>query len=331
MEGHRDQGRREQRSVPDDELRPEIGGPVTRPRPAGQVHDRSGLSRSELWHQYAAVDVPAGETVVHRFPDGFAAHWVRLKADCRDRNRVVHVRVGLSSQTGCPAPARLRSRYCSSQIEAFVPTVELGVVRLGGREGPLPERHFHFARATGRGPARARGRSVPPAPGAGAERTTRRSRCRQGRGRRFRRRHVAQSPISRPPPRQSPLRDGIPHQHRRSSTMNMVPVLLYMRRQRCRAELFSLMRAPECHFALFRFPPSRGFANGPPIVIYRPGGGEFPSVHASPIVIYRPGGGFPSVHAYARVDWIARHADALQWADYSAVLGRTSVAYQRPQ
>jgi hypothetical protein len=33
------------------------------------------------WHQYAAVDVPAGEAVVHRFPDGFAAHWVRLTAE----------------------------------------------------------------------------------------------------------------------------------------------------------------------------------------------------------------------------------------------------------
>jgi hypothetical protein len=33
------------------------------------------------WHQYATVDVPAGESVVHRFPDGFAAHWVRLTLD----------------------------------------------------------------------------------------------------------------------------------------------------------------------------------------------------------------------------------------------------------
>jgi hypothetical protein len=33
------------------------------------------------WHQYSSVEVPAGEAVVHRFPDGFAAHWVRLTAD----------------------------------------------------------------------------------------------------------------------------------------------------------------------------------------------------------------------------------------------------------
>jgi hypothetical protein len=51
-----------------------------------------------------------------------------------------------------------------------------------------------------------------------------------------------------------------------------------------------------------------------------------------PIVVYRPGGGdFPSLHAYARVDWIARHAGSLQWADYSAVPGRAAVADQRRQ
>ena len=36
---------------------------------------------AKVWHEYAVVEVPAGETVVHRFPNGFAAHWVRVKAD----------------------------------------------------------------------------------------------------------------------------------------------------------------------------------------------------------------------------------------------------------
>ena len=36
---------------------------------------------TDAWYQYATVDVPAGEAVVHRFPGGFAAHWVRLKTD----------------------------------------------------------------------------------------------------------------------------------------------------------------------------------------------------------------------------------------------------------
>ena len=35
----------------------------------------------EAWYQYATIEVPAGEAVVHRFPDGFAAHWVRVTAD----------------------------------------------------------------------------------------------------------------------------------------------------------------------------------------------------------------------------------------------------------
>ena len=33
------------------------------------------------WHQYAVVQVPAAERLVHRFPDGFSAHWVRLRVD----------------------------------------------------------------------------------------------------------------------------------------------------------------------------------------------------------------------------------------------------------
>jgi hypothetical protein len=33
------------------------------------------------WHPYETVTVPAGKTVTHAFPAGFAAHWVRVKAD----------------------------------------------------------------------------------------------------------------------------------------------------------------------------------------------------------------------------------------------------------
>ena len=38
----------------------------------------------ETYFTYAEVTVPAGETVVHEFPEGFAAHWIRLRAgaDC---------------------------------------------------------------------------------------------------------------------------------------------------------------------------------------------------------------------------------------------------------
>ena len=39
------------------------------------------LAGGEAWYQYATIDVPAGEAAVHRFPDGFAAHWVRVTAD----------------------------------------------------------------------------------------------------------------------------------------------------------------------------------------------------------------------------------------------------------
>jgi hypothetical protein len=33
------------------------------------------------WRQYAVIDVPAGERVMHAFPEGFAAHWVRITSD----------------------------------------------------------------------------------------------------------------------------------------------------------------------------------------------------------------------------------------------------------
>ncbi len=33
------------------------------------------------WHRYTALDVAPGDPTVHTFPDGFAAHWVRVTAD----------------------------------------------------------------------------------------------------------------------------------------------------------------------------------------------------------------------------------------------------------
>ncbi len=35
----------------------------------------------DSWHDYSAIAVPAGRTVEHVFPDGYNAHWVRVKAD----------------------------------------------------------------------------------------------------------------------------------------------------------------------------------------------------------------------------------------------------------
>lgn len=41
-------------------------------------------SNRDYWKPFAAVEVPAGETVTFRFPDGYSAHWARLtpSADC---------------------------------------------------------------------------------------------------------------------------------------------------------------------------------------------------------------------------------------------------------
>jgi hypothetical protein len=33
------------------------------------------------WHLYKTFAVPAGRTVVHEFPDGYSAHWIRAAAD----------------------------------------------------------------------------------------------------------------------------------------------------------------------------------------------------------------------------------------------------------
>jgi hypothetical protein len=33
------------------------------------------------WHVYRTFPVPAGKTVTHAFPEGFGAHWVRVRAD----------------------------------------------------------------------------------------------------------------------------------------------------------------------------------------------------------------------------------------------------------
>jgi hypothetical protein len=41
------------------------------------------FTASDAWHKYATLEVPAGEPLVLRFPDGFACHWVRLRADAQ--------------------------------------------------------------------------------------------------------------------------------------------------------------------------------------------------------------------------------------------------------
>ena len=43
------------------------------------------LGTRKAWKTYRTLTVPAGRKVVHEFPDGFSAHWVRLKTDrdCR--------------------------------------------------------------------------------------------------------------------------------------------------------------------------------------------------------------------------------------------------------
>jgi hypothetical protein len=39
----------------------------------------------DVWQPYESIEVAPGRKVVHEFPKGFAAHWVRLTADtpCR--------------------------------------------------------------------------------------------------------------------------------------------------------------------------------------------------------------------------------------------------------
>jgi hypothetical protein len=39
----------------------------------------------DSWVVYDHIEVPAGTEIVHRFPEGYSAHWVRVKANrtCR--------------------------------------------------------------------------------------------------------------------------------------------------------------------------------------------------------------------------------------------------------
>jgi hypothetical protein len=39
----------------------------------------------QAWHAYAKIAVPPGQTITHAFPDGYSAHWIRLRVDtaCR--------------------------------------------------------------------------------------------------------------------------------------------------------------------------------------------------------------------------------------------------------
>jgi hypothetical protein len=38
------------------------------------------VSGDGLWHTYRRFDVAPGEGLTHRFPDAFAAYWIRLAA-----------------------------------------------------------------------------------------------------------------------------------------------------------------------------------------------------------------------------------------------------------
>jgi len=48
--------------------------------------------RNGTWCTYQVMEVPAGRALVHRFPDGYSAHWVRLRADrdCRATARFAY-------------------------------------------------------------------------------------------------------------------------------------------------------------------------------------------------------------------------------------------------
>jgi hypothetical protein len=39
------------------------------------------FAADNAWSEYARLMVPPGQTIRHIFPDGYSAHWVRLKAD----------------------------------------------------------------------------------------------------------------------------------------------------------------------------------------------------------------------------------------------------------
>jgi hypothetical protein len=39
------------------------------------------VDHSGVWRPYKSIEVPAGETVTHEFPEGYCTHWVRVKAD----------------------------------------------------------------------------------------------------------------------------------------------------------------------------------------------------------------------------------------------------------
>jgi hypothetical protein len=46
----------------------------------------------DLWQPYAQVEVSPGQVLVHEFPSGFSAHWIRLRAEqaCRATARFIY-------------------------------------------------------------------------------------------------------------------------------------------------------------------------------------------------------------------------------------------------
>jgi hypothetical protein len=57
-------------------------GGFRRIRPITTHHKHiSDFAADNTWCEYARFTVQPGQTLQHRFPDGYSAHWVRLKAD----------------------------------------------------------------------------------------------------------------------------------------------------------------------------------------------------------------------------------------------------------
>ena len=80
MEGHGRRRRHAVRSLPDVWLRPQ----GTRPSPradAATITVEVDFLADNTWSTYQTFTLAAGETLTHVFPDGFHAHWVRVKSD----------------------------------------------------------------------------------------------------------------------------------------------------------------------------------------------------------------------------------------------------------
>ena len=80
-------GKRAQRTVSDDGLRPKNHGAVPRRARSGCRYSGSGLPGERDLAQYARFTVPPGQKFLHAFPKGYSAHWIRLRIQPRRRKR----------------------------------------------------------------------------------------------------------------------------------------------------------------------------------------------------------------------------------------------------